>query len=336
MRCRLFLPSGRWPASMILAVVLHFDPANALAVTVDWVTVGDPGNACEVQTQGCFGAVAQPYRISRTEVTVSQYTGYLNAVAQSDPNGLFYPAMANWITQSGGSGSYSYSYSSNPGEADRPIGFTTIYHGLRFANWLHNGQPTGPQGNSTTEDGAYTITPAGIAANSIMRNAGATIFLTNEDEWYKAAYYDAMSASYFDYPAGTDTPTGCTAPGPAPNTANCGPALGESSYAGTYTGSASPYGTYDQGGNLWEWVETIGSGPNRVIRGGGFWDGMGDESLSSAVSWEVPGNGVPGTGETADFIGFRVAGIIPIPEPGTGLLLLGGLAGLASRRRHRK
>ena len=36
----------------------------ASAVTIDWVTVGDPGNACDPQPQGCFGAVARrlPHR----------------------------------------------------------------------------------------------------------------------------------------------------------------------------------------------------------------------------------------------------------------------------------
>ena len=37
------------------------------------------------------------------------------------------------------------------------------------------------------------------------------VFLTSEDEWYKAAYYDAQSPSYFDYPAGSNTQTSCSA-----------------------------------------------------------------------------------------------------------------------------
>ncbi len=44
------------------------------------------------------------------------------------------------------------------------------------------------------------VTPAGIAANSITRNAGASIVLPDRDEWHKAAHYDAVSTSYFDYP----------------------------------------------------------------------------------------------------------------------------------------
>ena len=38
---------------------------------------------------------------------------------------------------------------------------------------------------------------------------------------------------------------------------------------GSYPGSASPYGTFDQGGNVFEWNEAI-AGTNRVARGGNF------------------------------------------------------------------
>ena len=44
--------------ALFLAVPAH-------AVTIDWVEVGDPGNDCDVQAQGCFGAVDYIYRISR-------------------------------------------------------------------------------------------------------------------------------------------------------------------------------------------------------------------------------------------------------------------------------
>ena len=54
---------------------------TASAVTIDFVTVGDPGNACDVQSQGCFGSVAQTYLISKTEVTNAQYAEFLNAKA---------------------------------------------------------------------------------------------------------------------------------------------------------------------------------------------------------------------------------------------------------------
>ena len=172
------------------------------------------------------------------------------------------------ITRSGISGEFTYS--ARVGREDKPVNYLSFYDSLRFANWLHNGQPTGAQGNGTTEDGAYTITPAGIAANSIARNAGATVFITSEDEWYKAAYYDTGSMIYFDYPAGSNTETTCTTPGATANTANCDRVVDDLTDVGSYTGAASPSGTFDQGGNIEEWNESIISGTLRGLRGGEF------------------------------------------------------------------
>ena len=40
----------------------------ASAVTMEWTAVGNPGNACDVQPQGCFGAVGYSYAIGTYEV----------------------------------------------------------------------------------------------------------------------------------------------------------------------------------------------------------------------------------------------------------------------------
>jgi formylglycine-generating enzyme required for sulfatase activity len=149
-----------------------------------------------------------------------------------------------------------------------------LFDTLRFANWMNNGQ-----GDADTETGAYTLlggTPVPTNALTIRRNPGAKIAVSSEDEWYKAAYYDGKKQRYYDYPAGTDEPMTCALPGPTPNTANCGlvtaeanpdnPGLpsasawpyGDVSDVGAYTGSVSPWGAYDMGGNLFQWTDTIG------------------------------------------------------------------------------
>jgi len=308
------------------AVLGAAGPATpALAVSIDWVTVGLPGNAADEQTG--FGSVAYTYRISKYEVTNAQYVEFLNAVATTDPNGLYNTEMASGlggITRSGGSGSFQYEPIS--GREQMPVVFVSFYDALRFANWMHNGQLSGVQDATTTEGGTYTITPQGIADNSITRNAGANIFLPNWDEWYKAAYHDALglqTTAYFDYPAGADAQTTCGGPTGTVNHANCNNQVLDLTNVGGYTGSPSPWGTFDQGGNIWEWNEAISiSGKGREIRGGSFGDGPTALAVTTQLS-DLPSN------ETATE-GFRLASI---PEPGTGLLVALGMVVL-SRLRH--
>ena len=309
----------------VAAALSLFAPTASAEVVIDWVTVGDPGNACEIQSQGCFGAVAEPYRISKFEVTNAQYAEFLNAVAVTDTNALYSTNMGSGfggITRSGSSGSYSYSAIA-PRE-DMPVNHVSFYDSLSFANWLHNGQPTGAQDSTTTEGGAYDMS----LGSSVVRNAGATVFLTSDDEWYKSAYYKGggTSAGYWDYPAGSDTQTTCTVPGATSNTANCDVVAGDLTDGGSYTGSPSPSGSFDQGGNVAEWMEAIIAGGSlRAVRGGGF----GNSASTLAASIRIGQNPVS---EFLD-VGFRVASLVPKSIPGLSppgiailLILLGATA----------
>jgi hypothetical protein len=309
--------------SLALLVAALGAASPALAVSIDWVFVGNPSNACDPQSQGCFGSVASPYRIGKYEVTNAQYAEFLSAKAASDPLDLYNTSMgtgSGGIMRSGSPGSYTYSPSA--GREDWPVNYVSFYDGLRFANWLHNGQ-----GGGDTETGAYTLlggTPTPSNGTTVTRNVGAAVFIANEDEWYKAAYYDPGSASYFDYPAGTDTQTVCALPTAIPNRANCNNAVLQLTTAGSYTGSASPHGTFDQGGNVWEWNEAIITGA-RGLRGGSYFFVIPVDLAASSRLGHVPT-------DHNNAVGFRVASI---PEPSTGLLVLTGLAGLAALRKKR-
>jgi formylglycine-generating enzyme required for sulfatase activity len=297
-------------------------PPAARAVSIQWVTVGDPGNAAD--TTG-YGAVAYTYWIGRYEVSNAQYAEFLNAVAATDTYALYDTSMGSGyggITQDCSSGPCTYSIIA--GRGNMPVNNVNFWDALRFANWLHNGQPSGAQDSTTTEDGAYTITALGMINNTITRNAGARIFVPSEDEWYKAAYYDASATSYDPYPfadgfngALCESPAGTTS-----HSANCNSAVGDLTDVGAYTASPSGYGTFDQGGNISEWNETIPYSARRGVRGGSF----GGNTTYIAAAYR---------GFTDPYYesydrGFRVA---MIPEPGTGLLLMTGMLGLAAWRR---
>jgi formylglycine-generating enzyme required for sulfatase activity len=313
-----------------LTIALGVWPAPARAeVAMDWVRVGRAGNACEVQSNGCFGAVGYVYQIGRVEVTNAQYAELLNAVAATDTYSLYNTYMNSTtnggISRSGSSGSYTYS--AKPGMGSKPVNYVSFYDALRFANWMHNGQPTGAQDDTTTEDGAYTVTEEGIAANSIARNPGARVHLASEDEWYKAAYYKLTSSGYFDYPAGSDDQVTCASPGPADNMANCNDVVATVTDVGAYTGSASPAGTFDQGGNLWEWHEAI-IVADRGVRGGSF---VNPPHYPAAQGW---GAIYPKNHDA--LLGFRVTsavavGSVPSLAP-VGAVLLGSLLGLVAWR----
>jgi formylglycine-generating enzyme required for sulfatase activity len=313
------------------SLLLLLIASSAAAVTMDWTPIGNPGNACEPQPDtgagaGCFGAVGYEYSIGTYEVTNAQYAEFLNAKAFSDPFTLYNTQMGTsvygGIMRNGSSGSYTYSVIA--GRGDMPVNFVSFYDAVRFANWLNNGQ-----GSASTETGAYTLlggTPTPSNGPTMTRNPGATIVLPSEDEWYKAAYHDAIGLSatdYFDYPAVSNTQTTCSGPTAAANHANCGNVVGNLAVRGSYMGSASPYGTFDQGGNVAEWNECcVGSG--RGLRGGAF-DSSPTVLAASYRNFAVPGD------ETHTF-GFRLA---LVPEPDTGLLVIAGLLGFAARRRGR-
>jgi formylglycine-generating enzyme required for sulfatase activity len=320
----------------------------AHAVTIPTVPVGNPGNPADTRYVATgIGSISYNYRIGTTEVTNAQYVEFLNVI---DPTGanilrLYTSEMTSsvlgGINFTGGADNGS-KYGIKTGRDNNPVAFVSWYDSIRFANWLHNGQGTGD-----TENGAYTLlggTPTPINGDSITRNPGSKWWLPNEDEWYKAAYHknDGVTGNYWDYPSSMDAvPYSDQPPGSdAPTQSNTGnfynddgivngyddgyavtgsPTLEDSQNhltdVGAYTLSTSPYGTFDQGGNLFEWTETLISPSTRVIRGSEW----GSDANAQHASQQFIDDS---TSERAD-VGFRVASI---PEPST--LLLGAMAGL--------
>jgi sulfatase modifying factor 1 len=318
------------------------------AVTIPTVPIGNPGNPADMRFLSFshpdgVGSVGYQYRIGKTEITNAQYVEFLNAVAATDPYELYNAKMADYeqggIVRSGVSGSFTYQVKAAAlGGAysyhNKPVNHVSFGDAMRFANWLHHGQPSGAQGPSTTEDGAYTLNGALTFDElfAITRNAHARWWLPSEDEWYKAAYHknDGVTGNYWNFPTATNsTPNNNLPSSDTGNSANyydTNYATGSMPYpltdAGAYKLSDSAYGTFDQGGSLWEWNELKWSG--RGVRGGAWFDGW---NFLRAADW----NAFDPRWEVFQ-VGIRVASAIP--EPGTGWLL--GLAfagGLVRRRR---
>jgi len=97
---------------------------------------------------------------------------------------------------------------------------------------------------------------------------------------------------------------------------------------GAFENSESPYGTFDQGGNVGEWIEAIQyHESSRGLRGGSF---ASDNDIVLYAGNRGNGYGYP-TYELYH-VGFRVS---EVPEPATAVLLLAGGLILVRRRRSR-
>ncbi|QDT69124.1 Formylglycine-generating sulfatase enzyme [Planctomycetes bacterium MalM25] len=326
--------------SLLLAALAAL-PAAAETVSFDFAPVGNAGNAADPQTG--FGAVSYNYAISKTEVTNAQYAAFLNAV---DPLGSDEFGLYNNVDMQGNFGGITLTgdirvgpYVAKPGREGNPVTFVSFFDAMRFTNWLHNGQ-----GDGDTETGAYTI---GNGLDEV-RSPGARYWIPSENEWYKAAYHDASAGTagvYFDYATGSDSVPRSDQPSDDPSAVNYfnndGVANGfNDGYAvsgstgfpsgtnpltdvGAYTDATSPYGTFDQNGNVFEWNEGDGGSSFRGSRGGSW------NALAATLRPDSWNEIVVPLAESRG-LGFRVA---TIPEPST--LLMGALAVLGSLMRRR-
>jgi formylglycine-generating enzyme len=306
-------------ASLVLLCASFFLALqSASAVTIAWTPVGNPGNAADtvVMNDGTtgYGSVPYSFNIGTYDVTNSQYVAFLNSNDRTgaDPLGLY-----NSFMSSTPYGSINYNsvaangskYSVISGDGNHPVNYVSWYDAIRLANWLNNGQVPG-----STETGAYTLlggTPTPSNGNSITRNPGATVFLPSENEWYKAAYYNPATGSYFQYATSSNAAPTAGPPAGGSNSANYNKVVGNLTDVGAYTGTTSPYGAFDMGGDVFQWNEALMSGSFRVLRGGSFLDASNGLVSSFRGNFDAFGE--------IDVSGFRVASV---PEPSTGVLVV--------------
>jgi formylglycine-generating enzyme required for sulfatase activity len=354
-------------SAMIVAITLL--PSNIAKADVfnmlngqkslQFVTVGDPGNVPDPSSSIHLGGVPYTYSMGKYDVTLAQYCQFLNAVAATDTYGLYNSGMAGGlgltadpgmlpgfvgfpfgISRSGNPGSYTYSVTgANPQAGNMPVYAETWGDAARFCNWLGNGQPNGGENVSTTESGAYNLSGAtsnaalvAVASPAHSGNGAAKYFLPTENEWYKAAYYagGGKNASYWMFstqnntaPDNSLTWAATETNGANYNNSNYTDSTNFMTPVGTFSASPGSYGTYDMDGDVWQWTETVGNLPGFnqefFVNGGSF-------CFSTLYMESGVIGGDPPSVEYCDQ-GFRVASSIAVPEPSTFALL--GVTGAA-------
>lgn len=280
---------------------------------IPFVTVGNAGNPADTSGDPYpAGSVPYEFRMGTFEIS-EQMIEHANALGNleitKDTRGPNKPATSvgwneagrfvNWLNISAGFPP-AYKFAIQPGE----LGYDS---------------------NSEVEE--WLPTDAGYDANNVFRNAGARYFIPDKNEWYKAAFYNPSTATYYDYPTSSDLQPACVAGGTAAGTAVCG----QSEPADiTLAGGLSPYGVMAMGGNVHEWEEmpvtlSYRDGFGHFLRGG-YWFQF-PIVLSSSFRFFEP--------HEREIIGFRIASTA-VPEPTSAAIIALGLILAIPKRVRRK
>jgi len=293
----------------------------------DFVTIGAPGNRGVLPSEapdwdfgrfGTYGDVGYRYRITRTEVTNTQYLEFLNAYTKLPERTPGDNPAGRGIFLEGFDPQGAPILRIRPGAEHAPAD-PSFGYAARYVNWLHNDK------GSRVEDfetGVYDISTfrmdpvTGKYTDQLERSPGSRYFIPSFDEWTKAAHYDPNKhgdgeEGYWYHPGGSDELLVSGRPGDPGAQTGAGEDPDPFPHyfpVGSFPQTDGPWGLLDTSGGATEWTETVldldRPGRLRVAR---------SSSTSEFGLYEFE--------DPIDFVrlarnrsyGFRVGSVVPAP-----------------------
>jgi hypothetical protein len=267
------------------------------------------------------GRVDHEYRISRLELTTSQYLEFVNAAAAHNSLDLGWALW--WGAEIDPTApTIRYRLINTPDAGQRQVTNITWREAAMYCNWLHNHKSAD---HDAILNGAYDTSTFGQGpdgwsfTDQLTHHPDARFWIPTYDEWMKAAYYDPNrngpgQGGWWLYGNASDTPL---VPGlPGAGTTNAGLILQDAQQrdmiVGAYQTVQSPWGLLDVSGGASEWTETPYYVENQSLRSRVMMGShAGDLSyFSTDQAWSFS------TSEPYFAIrsGLRIASIVPNPS----------------------
>jgi formylglycine-generating enzyme required for sulfatase activity len=327
-----------WTRICVLAIAFAaVGVVQAGLVEMEFISMS-PGTEVDVQytEQGnalYYGAVDTYYEIGKYEVTVDQFNAFRNSpegqAARTDGSVL----EDYWSDGTDGS--------RNVG-GDAPVVNVSLNEAMQYCNWLTSGDPE--RGAYTFIDGTagtYALIDRDAAAATLDGNNGNWVYvLPTENEWYRAAYRRPDGSGFSDFSNGADDSTQNETPIAKVDDSNAdytewttGWNYDTKQMRDAGFGTMEQNGTFNMNGNVFEWLEQVVYGSDAFVftaqRGG---TAMKDYAFMASGYRE---GGLRPWQDDYD-IGFRIARVVPIPEPMTiGLAMIGGCVAWFARLKQR-
>lgn len=316
-----------------------------------WATVGSPGNAPYNGTLGTLqghGGVGYEYRMSRLEVTTSQWMEFVNtfstqglnpAFVSSPP--IFWGAVRDFNYPGPG---VRYRLSSSPDSDRFPVGGISWRSAAMFCNWLESGKSPA---FSAIQNGAYDTStfgrnPDGSFTDQLTHSPGAHFWIPTIDEAIKASHFDPDrygpgQPGYWENKNRSDGPTPSGPPGVGQTTGGwIDPvnSFGEMRVPlGSYPAVVSPWGLWDTSGATTELTEYLDPQFPPYFARGVFGSSAGDLGHEYSDRVLIGFSDYPD--EVSSRVGLRIASSIPSPSSCAVFAAVGFAATSKSRRRTR-
>lgn len=308
-----------------------------------WATIGAAGNPNWTTTEGSpnrdRGGVAYEYRISKLEVTTSQWLEFVNTIGPLDHAFTAqHLAPSVWGASESVVGPPGSRYELR---GDVPNAEMTQLNGITwrtaamYCNWLHNDKAPAMWAitNGAYDTSTFTENPDGSLNDQRTHSPDAKFWIPTLDEWMKAVYYDPHrngpdQGGWWMYPYSSDTPPTPGWPDELGAQTGFG-VLGTDDRRpvfiplGSYPDAVTPWGLLDASGGNSEWTADWRPGGRRRYMGTAAGPGIAsfDEIwYSHSTSF-------------TESLSFRVAS--RVPTPGATLVLVGCMCIHFSRRRIR-